>query len=293
MASNPVQLGKVITDGTVGGIRRAKKGVAGQPPSGPAFELPTFRYNLNAGSIACWHTHNSTRREELPGSSWDKDAIINWRSGHLYSARRCYTLHGFRLITANPGRIYDWHTQPDDPGGGFTPPCNPAGVAPFAIDYFGGNGMELVAEPEDAGCSGGSGNYHMQIFTQAQIEARRNVWTWLWVEMDWGRSNDTPDGSARVWVAGEETPRVTRTNINTFWPTENQITFWEGAYISSGFPASFVCELAATRFGRTPQECYEDQPIFSQFNVVSGVGSSQAITKRLSTEAAVPAALQW
>lgn len=261
--------------------------------------IPTHRVSLPNDGIAYWLKHNSSTTQILGTDAYAHQRCIVWntaggQSTAFYSGRTMYALVGVRLVTGNPGRFCDWHTQPNDSPHGWSPPCSFA-VAPLAIDYSSSAGMQVVIEPEDAGCSGGSGTYKFTIFTQTQAEARRGQWIWLWLEVKWGRSNELPDGSLKVWVAGEDdSPRINVSNINTHWFQEHQVTYLLGSYWSSGSP-TIVVEHAATRFGRTPQECFEDVPVLhSGFNAGSGSpGSHENITSREHDEAAIPADIDW
>jgi hypothetical protein len=189
--------------------------------------------------------------------------------------------------------MYNWHTQPNDVGG-WTPPCSSGGVSPLAIDYYGDSrGLVLVAEPEGGGCSAGRGNYRFPIFSQAEIEARRGQWVWLWAEITWGRRDLATKGALKVWVAGEARPRVNVSGINTHWPQQQMVTFWEGTYhcsTCSGHSETHELQVASTRFGRSPQEAYEDSPVLyraesATMDGLGGSGSSAQIAPRPSTEA--------
>jgi hypothetical protein len=218
--------------------------------------LPTSEQTMQEGDVANFVVHDSSTTQVVAGGGApDKHRVIRWASDGLYSGRRTYALMGFRLVSGAPGRMYDWHTQPDDVGG-WDPPCSGA-VAPLAIDYWGDSrGIEVTVEPENSGCSGGSGNYHFRLFSQSEAEARRGEWIWLWAEITWGRRDIGTRGALKFWVAGEDAPRVDVSGINTHWSGEQMVTFWEGAYVSYGAEKPITVEIAATRFGRSPQEVY-------------------------------------
>ena len=262
---------------------------------GAGSSLPTSRTTLATGDFAIFTAHDSPTTQVVgDGGAIDKHRVIRWASDGVYSERRTYAVFGFRLDTGAPGRMYDWHTQPNDVGG-WTPPCSGGGVAPLAIDYWGdARGLHAVAEPENSGCSGGSGNYHFQILSQSEAEARRGQWIWLWADITWGRRDLGTKGALKIWVAGEDSPRVNVSGINTHWPGQQMVTFWEGAYYSSLSPRTNIVEIAATRFGRTPQEAYEDSPsLWGNYATNAPNSSSVQIGSRSSSEAAVPGALQW
>ena len=264
--------------------------------------LVTRAVTLPSGATAYWLVHDSSTTQILAGSGRDKHRVIRWGSGGLYAdTRRTYAVFGFKLNTGAPGRMYDFHTQPND-AGGWNPPCS-AYVAPVAIDYKGDSrGLRIVAQPEDTGCAGtpppgyvqGSGTFHFQVFSQAETEARRGQWVWLWAEITWGRRDLSTKGALKVWVAGESTPRVDVSGINTHWPGMNQVTYWEGAYHSSGSPGTNAVEIAATRFGRSAREAYEDVPaLYAAEPAGTSGGSSTQVGSRGSGEAAIPSSLQW
>ena len=269
-----------------------KKGLAllaqiGQVPTG--HDLPTRKVVLALGDKATWLTHDSPTTQIVPGGVWrDKHRLIVWdtaggMASALYSGKLMYSVHGFRLIDGKPHRMYDWHNQPDDSPWGWTPPGSGGGVAPLAIDYPSTVGsmrsLCLCTQAEqDAGRP-----WQHEILSEAEIEALRGQWVWLWVEIRLGRP-----GSVRVWVNGAL--QLDKQGVNTHYHEEHQVTFWEGAYNSNASTACTV-EIAATRFGRTPQEAYEDKPVFYTCDVNSPASSCSLLPPRKSTEAAIPAAL--
>ena len=66
-----------------------------------------------------------------------------------------------------------------------TPPCNPPGVAPLAIDNFGSRGLEVWAEPENSGCSGGitGRTTTSRSCLRREVEATRGQFMWMWMEV--------------------------------------------------------------------------------------------------------------
>ena len=250
-------------------------------------QLLTQSITLRSGATAYWLVHDSPTTEVVDdGVARNNHRVIRWGPGGLYSeTRRTYAVFGFRLLEGSPGRMYDFHTQPADVGGWF-PPCS-NGVAPLAIDYQGdARGLRASVQPEDNGCDGGSGKYHFPIFTQAEAEARRGQWVWLWAEIIWGRRDLGTKGALKIWVAGEDRPRVNVSGINTHYRAQNQITFWEGMYHVKGSRGTSAVEIAASRFGRTPEEAYADVPVLYQAGPAGAPGgASSVLAPRLSTEA--------
>jgi hypothetical protein len=198
------------------------------------------------------------------------------------------------LSQVRPGGIFDGHQTPADDPWGWTPPQYPGGppscCAPFAIDYFkgSGRGLEYVAEPNDS--PSGTGTYHFRILSEQEMDARVGEWVWLWVEITWGRRELAVKGAARIWVAGEDNPRVNVSNINTHWWEEGMVTFWAGSYWISGAPARIVADVVAPRVGRTPKEAYEDAPsVYDRW----GNGTSVLLANPGVSDPAVPPALRW
>jgi hypothetical protein len=275
----------------------------------PSHPVPVRELSLPVATVpgtphhmcSVWDTdHTEIFPTEPPAQNVDKHGTLRWEpGGHYATGEKVYMLLGRRVISGTPGRQSVGHNHPGDAPYGWTPLSapqgEPSGVSNPAIDWFGpsGRGYEMVVEPENAWSgSGGSGDYHWQIFSNAEAEARRGQWIWLWVEWTWGRkdgSNDPP-GTVKVWVAGEDTPRINKTNVNTHWFGQGMVTFWECTYwfggTAHGMSQPSVVEVAGPRFGRTPQEAYNDNPRFHQaWQGESGIGSS---TAKPSVEGNVP-----
>jgi hypothetical protein len=267
--------------------------VAGLAQGAGSQEIPASQHTLDAGEIHAWVVHDSGGTEVYPpgnNGAPDKHGLIRWEPGGKYAgAQKTYMVLGFRVTSGSPGRMFDGHTTPADDPWGWTPPGSHA-VAPFAIDYFkgSGRGLEYVAEPNDYPT--GSGTYHFRILTEQEMDARVGQWVWLWVEVTWGRRNLPVQGAARIWVTGEDTPRVNVSNINTHWPEEGMVSFWTGSYWTDGAPARSVADVAAPRFGRTPKEAYEDAPsVYSRW----GDGTSVALASGAPALPAIPTPLRW
>jgi Fibronectin type III domain/Bacterial Ig domain len=299
--------------GIVGTINNATPPPPTSPPPSGSHSIPVEELALPAANVpgtphhACsvWDTDH-TEVYPTGQTNVDKHGTIRWEPGGHYAAnRKTYMLLGHRVLEGGPGRMTAGHNDPADDPYGWTPltapPPNgvPNGVSPFALDWFlgrGTRGYEIVIEPENAHTgSGGSGNYHYQLFTDAEAEARRGQWVWLWVEVTWGRkdgSTATP-GSLKVWVAGEDTPRINQPNINTHWYGQGMLTFWECTYWIHGNPTRSVIQTAGPRFGRTPQEAYNDNPRFYQvWQGESGMGS-WAAKPPVEGNVPIPAGLRW
>jgi Fibronectin type III domain len=251
---------------------------------------PVDRHTLQPGQLATWTAFNTTGTEFFT----NQDAIISWddvQGGRYAATNETFMLLGFRLVQGAPHRMFNGHSTPADSPYGWTPPdCDggtPTGVSPFAIDYQGDSrGLQYTDEPE--ACNGH--NYHFTILSQAEMEARRGQWVWLWVDIVWGRRTDAKPGAAKIWIAGEDTPRVSVSGINTHYPGQGMVTFWSGEYWSKGAPATEITDVAAPHFGRTPQEAYLD-------TVKSAVrwedGSSVPLANPGLPDPAVPFPLQW
>jgi Bacterial Ig domain/Fibronectin type III domain len=276
-------------------------------PSPSGHPIPVLEETLPAagmpgivhGVFSVWDT-NHTEVYPSGATNGDKHGTIRWEPGGHYGAgQKTYMLLGHRVIEGSPGRMQEGHTQPADAPYGWTPLAfpggPPTGVAPFSVDWFkgSGRGFEVVVEPNDF--PAGTGTYHFRLFTDAEMEARRGQWIWLWVEIVWGRGDDSAprQGSLRVWVAGEDSPRINVSGIKTHWFGEGMVTFWEATYWFGGNSQRSVVEHAGPRFGRTPQEAYEDNPrLYSAWTGDSGRGSWQAKSD-VDGNVPVPPSLRW
>jgi len=245
---------------------------------------------LDPTEIAAWNIFDSptTQKAGVPGDIYSR--VIAWTANQYLASpiyappQKCYVLHGFKLITGYPGRLLNFHQSPY--GGLWN------GVSPLAVDYFPGRGVEITAQAEG---DGSDNTYHWTIFTQAEIEARRNQMVWGWMEIIWGKSDTTYDGSIKYWIAGEDTPRINVSNINMYHNLMTHCTLWEGAYISApGAAVKCVIEAAATRVGRTPKECFEDKPIlFQRRGAGTPAGTAIGIAPIEGGNVPIPAELRW
>ena len=268
---------------------RVRRSISAQGHQASGSQLLTRSIMLPSGATGYWLVHDSSTTQIVDdGVARSNHRIIRWGPDGLYAqTRRTYAVFGFKLVKGSPGRMYNWHTTPSDVGG-WTPRCSGGGVSPLAIDYWGDSrGLVLVAEPEDNGCSGGSGKYHFPILSHAETEARRGQWVWLWAEITWGRRDLGTKGALKVWVAGEARPRVNVSGINTHWPRQEMVTFWEGQYhceTCSGRSETHQVEITSTRFGRTPEEAYGDVPRLYYAGPAGTGAASAVVAARLSTE---------
>jgi hypothetical protein len=206
---------------------------------------------------------------------------------------------GFRMISGYPGRMLNGHTTTKD-GHGWDGYCS-FGISPWAIDYWGNaNGLTYSAQAEeDSTCPDGNHKEVKIIMSQAEMEAKRGQWIWLWVETVWGHNGIVPDGSTRIWVAGEDTPRINKVNINTIPPGMGMLMFWVGQYhhccVANETPST--TETAAPRFGRTPREAYEDSPVLAGcFGANNAPGQPVGRCEQqapVNGNVPIPAGLRW
>jgi hypothetical protein len=287
-----------------------------QPSQPSGHMIPTIEMSLPVAQVpgtvhhmcSVWDTENTEIYPPGIEQNGDKHGTIRWEPGGLYAgSRKTYMLVGHRVISGSPGRMTAGHNQPADSPYGWTPLTapngEPNGVSPVAVDWFEPNpfGYSATIEPENAHAgSGGSGNYHYQLFTDEQTEARRGQWVWLWMEIVWGRKDgSTPGpGSLKIWVAGEDTPRVNKPNINTHWYGQGMLTFWECTYwfggTGQGMTEDVIVQTAGPRFGHTPQEAYNDDPVMHKkpWPGDSGLGSWRSMPA-VDGNVPVPAGLRW
>jgi hypothetical protein len=265
--------------------------------------LPFTRHTLDPGERDSWVVHDSSGTEIYPPgqANGDKHGTIRWEPGGKYaSTRKTYLILGFRPVSGSPGRMFDFHTHPSDAPYGWTPPQYPGGpagpgVAPVAIDWFkgSGRGLEVVTEPND--WPSGDGRYHFRILSDSEMASRMNTMVWLWMEITWGRAdgyNSPGPGRVRVWLAGENVPRVDTGNINTHWPDEGMVTFWTGTYWNQGAPERQITEIVGPRAGLTPRAAYEDNVSAYRQDVFWGDGLHGSLSPT-SEALPVPPALAW
>jgi hypothetical protein len=267
-----------------------KIGQQAPSPTPGQIMLPATRAVLEPGQVAAWVVHRSPTTEIMgDGASREKHRVVRWSPDGLYSGRRMVELVGFRMIEGYPGRFHDWHPRPGSPAWARWP-------APFAIDFNAGRtgvpkpGMELTLQSE-----GDEGRpYHFQIMSDAEMRARYGQWTWLWLDNYMARRGVGPGGSCRIYLAGEDTPRVNVSNVNMHWAGEDSIglSLWEGAYNFS--QSQNVIEVAATRIGRDPRECFEDRPtVFVREPAGTPGGTAVALSDVDGGSVPVPAPLRW
>jgi hypothetical protein len=268
---------------------------AGQYPSLAPTALPASRVILDPGEIAAWMVCDSPATQIAPvgsDSNWDKHNIVAWAPSQylqpatpLYAPpQKMYALHGFRVLQGIPGRMVDYHTAPSDQPHGWTPKMYPGGpgtgVAPLAIDYWNdANGLQVITQPEDySPYDPGSGKYHYSLLSHSEMQARLGQWIWVWLEVVWGASWLSQQGSLRACLAGDTTWRVNAPNINTHWFEQHFTTLWEGAYVSYGAASRVEVEVAGRRIGKTPQAALADTPqVFTRFQAGNPAGSISAI----------------
>lgn len=281
--------------------------------------VPAYRYSMSPGMRSGNVVYDSPGTQIFGGDAPDKHGLICWDStgqgivGRYAASKKTIILWGFRRQSGINGRLLDLHTTPADSPYGWYPLEYAGGsgtaVAPFSIDYWGhsysdsggtAEGLMAVVEPNhwEPWVWATRDQYHFTILTQAEINALVNVWTFLWIEITWGRTDgSTPSGPGglRIGVVGESTPRVDVSPMNTHWHSEHLVATWVVSYDSTLFDSSAVVDLAAPRVGRTPAEALNDTPVFytswddnSGISSLGTVGGGEAIPAWLGGATATP-----
>lgn len=280
--------------------------------------IPTYRVTQPSGATAYWLYANSDTSQVIgTDGNGDRQRCIVWdidggQSEALYSGRNMYALTGMKFVSNTTGRTLNWHCQPNDQPYGYIPiykegGISSKGVSPIAVDLIPSvptesqwDGLQFKVEC-NSGTGNGTGRKFWSILTMDELAARAGQWIWVWTYIRWGRTalDGAPvTGALKCWVAGEDdTPRIDASGINTHWYGQHQVTFWQGGYWAGGGPG-YTVDHVLTRFGRTPQECYEDVPVLlygSGAGQAGGgdVGSHTALTSRQHDEAAIPQDIDW
>jgi len=238
-----------------------------------------------------WMVCDSSMSETYPAgqSNGDKHRTIRWGEAGtpLYAGRVTRHLHSFRIMKGSPGRMFNHHNQPADPGFGWG--SGYRAVSPYAIDWYqgqsypgGASGLVVVCQP--------TGDQlqlvkHFQLLSDAEMVALRGQWVDLAVEVTWGRRGEPVAGAVKAWAQGN--PKVNVANIHTHWDLgQSMLTMWEGSYWSSGAPAEVQVDIVPTRLGRTWAEAIADRPtVYSQWGSVSTTGGGPATGEKVGTRA--------
>ena len=178
---------------------------------------------------------------------------IAWSSGRMYAGRVLWVVYSVKPIAgAYPGNLLNFHNHPNF--GGWEPD-NSTGVSPIRLAWF-NSGLQLFLNAEGAR----SGNYNpRQVLTNSEMLAFRNSGTWLDLVMKID-IYDYPNGRIKVWVQGENTPRLDTGGVRTYWPSQTAYTLWNGIYMPDGtcVPETTTIQEVIPRLGRTLQEAQEN-----------------------------------
>jgi hypothetical protein len=198
-----------------------------------------------------------------PGpESRDKQRCIAWGPGDLYQGKDTYIIWQFKLNKGYYGRGYDPHVVGGE--------SYESGVSPTAIDFWGdARGMHINVEP--------AGSLKLLIMSTQEFDQshRGKVVT---LSMIWRMGRP---GRVACWVNEEPNPRFDRSGINTCYAGQTAVSVWEGAYWNKGHYSTPVeVDIALSRIGRTPAECYADRPtVYSREPAGNDNGPGGSITQ--------------
>lgn len=245
----------------------------------------------NDVSHAFWDVYDSPNRETfVPGTTnGDAHSTLRWESSPspagIYAAtKKVYIRKRLRLVQGSPGRIFNFHSHPQDAPGGYDGQvlidgATTSGVSAIALDYKAGytetntnggaagvDGIRLNLRSQARGSNAGSpyGNRESwSIFRQSECTAAQNASAWItWcMEITFGFANSTPKGAVKIWVNGETTPRVDLVGVNTIYRDQGMFTVWEGLYDNNAFSSLAIIDHVPYQCGRTPAECIADTPV--------------------------------
>ena len=140
---------------------------------------------------------------------------------------------------------------------------------------------------------------------------QRDVWQTYVMHWIAGRTDGSTvrPGLVQIWVNGNDTPVVNRTNINTIqrardpggvWRLQRWMVLWEGDY-TRALPVSAKHRLVLTRMGRTLAEALADRPVVAGTTAVGqyyrGSGTNEGpptavqVTSRSASAARIPPSL--
>ena len=139
---------------------------------------------------------------------------------------------------------------------------------------------------------------------------QRGVWQTYVMHYIAGRNDGTTvrPGEVQIWVNGNDTPVVNRTNINTMqrakdprgiWRLQRWMQLWEGDY-TSGLPVEARQRFVLTRIGHTLDEALADRPTLEattlgNYERLEGAAPEPSLvvlpSGRKVTDARIPASL--
>jgi hypothetical protein len=286
------------------------------------YRVHLFPNNTDGGEnryTASWAVFNSPTTEFYPGTSADGQRVIDWRPGHVHQGRETWILKSFKPVKGACGRLLNFHTTPQLPGGWDWG----GGVSGIALDYNPGIHTDdnsdmkysgLVVTSNVVGDEDNPNNYHYVIADEAkmkQFEAN-NEWLDVIMRINWGNKDPRAPkkGAVKVWLNGADTPVVDVSNTCTSYvksyrpgsppvPEQPGVTTWEGGYVSTGVESERISDHQAARIGRTLEEALADNPVLwsmsSQNTTPTGPPNRSSyheiVGQRSLTEFRVPASL--
>ena len=153
------------------------------PEPGPAHGIPNYRIILP--SSPSFHAYFMVHDSHYP----DPGAVSRGSPLHplgtsRLAVRRAGHVMDWQGSRSDPRETWphaeDWHTTTADPTVARTPPCNPPGVAPLAIDNFGSRGLEGWARAGELRLLGGiQQQLPLPDHVSGRVEATRGQFIWI------------------------------------------------------------------------------------------------------------------
>lgn len=212
-------------------------------------------YAPNEGTYSFVWAQSTSATTQIIGPAY---RTIGWGPGDNFQGRKVWVLWRYRPhIGRIPGRVLNFHNHAQGPT--WWPDGNTShGVSTVAIDWKGDNthdggksGLMLSLEAHD-------GEAKWVLASVAEMDACiANTNTWL--DTIWEINvQETATGYVRIWVNGENTPRVNAQNVKTCWVNQTRWMLYEGMYDSGSTASDHSGDYVPARIGRTFSEAVKD-----------------------------------